>query len=101
MIAYEDDTQVMGPPALMFHIAPSIAPILAEHGFYMNVDKSYITGLYTDALDGQPEDFNIHPDGLVILSVPTGGRTFRHGPTKLSSLPPLSTNSPSPAHEVL
>ena len=43
----------------------------------MNVDKSYTTGLYTDALDGQPDDFNIHSDGLVILGVPTGGRIFR------------------------
>ena len=77
VVAYEDDTQVMGPPALIFRIAPSIAPILAQHGFYMNVEKSYITGLYTDALDGQPDDFNIHSDGLVILGVPTGGRTFR------------------------
>ena len=75
--AYEDDTQVMGPPALVFHIAPYIAPILAQHGFYMNVDKNYITGLYTDAPDGQPDDFNIHSDGLVILGVPTGCRTFR------------------------
>ena len=77
VVAYEDDTQVMGPPSLMFRIAPSIAPIFAEHGFYMNVEKSYITGLYTDAFADQPEDFNIHPDGLVILGVPTGGRTFR------------------------
>ena len=77
VVAYEDDTQVMGPPTLMFHIAPSIAPILAEHGFYMNVQKSYITRLSTDCFSDQPEDFNIHPDGLVILDVPTGGRTFR------------------------
>ena len=77
VVAYEDNTQVMGPPALIFRIAPSIVPIFAEHGFYMNVEKSYITGLYTDAFADQPEDFNIHFDGLVILGVPTGGRTFR------------------------
>lgn len=66
----------MGPPALMFRIAPSIAPILAEHGFYMNIDTSYITGLDTDVLDDQPDDFNIHPDGLVIPGVPTSRYTF-------------------------
>ena len=77
VVAYEDDTQIMGPPILMFRIASSIAPILASHGFYMNVEKSHITGYNTDLLPDQPEDFNIHPDGLVILGVPTGGHTFR------------------------
>jgi hypothetical protein len=47
VIAYEDDTQVMGPTTLVFRIASSIAPILAAHGFYMNIDKSYITGYCT------------------------------------------------------
>ena len=84
VVAYEDDTQVMGPPALMFRIAPSIAPILAEHGFYMYIQKSYITGLSTDCFVDQPEDFNIHPNGLVILGVPTGGRTFRQ--TKVNQI---------------
>lgn len=38
VVAYEDDTQVMGPTALIFLIAPSISPLLAEHGFIVNTD---------------------------------------------------------------
>jgi Reverse transcriptase (RNA-dependent DNA polymerase) len=78
VVAYEDDTQVMGPTILMFRIASSIAPILAEHGFYMNMDKSYITGYNTDMLPDQPDDFSIVPDGLIVLGVPTGTDNFRH-----------------------
>ena len=77
VVAYEDDTQVMGPTALMFRVAPSIAPILALHGFHMNITKSYITGYNTDILPDQPEDFNITPEGLMVLGVPTGGYNFR------------------------
>ena len=43
----------------------------------MNIQKSYITGLSTDCFANQPEDFNIHPNGMVILGVLTGGRTYR------------------------
>jgi hypothetical protein len=74
VVAYEDDTQVIGPTILMFRIAP----ILAEHGFYMNMDNSYITGYKTDMLPDQPDDFSIVPDGLTVLGVPTGTDNFRH-----------------------
>ena len=60
----------------MFRIASSIAPILAEHGFYMNVEKSHIRGYNVEQHQDQPEDFNVNQDGLVILGVPTGGRNF-------------------------
>jgi Reverse transcriptase (RNA-dependent DNA polymerase) len=82
VVAYEDDTQVMGPTILMFRIAPSIAPILARHGFHMNIQKSYITGINTDCLPDQPEDFNITPEGLMVLGVPTGGYNFRRAKAK-------------------
>jgi hypothetical protein len=58
----------------MFRNASSIAPILAEHGFY----KSYITGYNTDMLPDQPDVFPIVPDGLAVLGVPTGTDNFRH-----------------------
>jgi hypothetical protein len=78
VVAYEDDTQVMGPTILMFRIDSSIALILAERGFYMNTDKSYITGYNTDMLPDQPDDFSIIPDCLTVLGVPTGTDNFRH-----------------------
>ena len=62
----------------------------------MNVDKSYITGLYTDALDGQPDDFNIHSDGLMILAVATGGRTFHQTNARqilVDMVPPIAVLS--------
>ena len=56
MVAYEDDTQVMGSTILMFL---TIAPILVVHGLYMNIEKSFITGYCTDMLPDQPQDFEL------------------------------------------
>ena len=67
VVAYEDDTQVMGPTPLMFRIAPSISPLLAEHGFSVNIHKSFITGQLMDSSPDPPEDFQLEPDGLMVL----------------------------------
>ena len=107
VVAYEDDTQVMGPIPLMFHIAPSISPIFAEHGFYVNIEKSYVTGDLTDCLPDQPDDFQIEPAGLVILGVPTGTNFYRRtkAQTILSDMAPptavLSLISPRTALHLL
>ena len=37
----------------------TIAPILAVHGLYMNIEKSFITGYCTDMLPDQPQDFEL------------------------------------------
>ena len=107
VVAYEDDTQVMGPPALMFRIAPSISPLLAEHGFVVNTDKSFITGHLTDSLCDQPDDFEILSDGLIILGVPTGTSHFRRTKARqiLSDMAPptavLSLLSPRTALDLI
>jgi hypothetical protein len=44
--------------------------------------QSYITGINTDCLPDQPEDFNITPEGLMVLGVPTGGYNFRRAKAK-------------------
>lgn len=77
VVAYEDDTQVMGPTPLMFRIAPSISPLLAEHGFSVNIQKSYITGQLIDSSPDPPEDFQLEPEGLMVLGVPTGTSHYR------------------------
>lgn len=69
VVAYEDDTQVMGPTPLMFRIAPSISPLLAEHGFYVNIEKSYINGDLTDALPDQPDHFQINLIARLLYTV--------------------------------
>ena len=56
----------------MFRRASSISPLLADHGLTVNTDKSFITRYLTDGLFDPPNDFQIQPDGLIILGVPTG-----------------------------
>ena len=77
VVAYEDDTQVMGPTPLMFRIALSLSPLLAEHGVSVNIHKSFITGQLIDSSPDQPEDFQLEPEGLMVLGVPTGTSHYR------------------------
>ena len=107
VIAYEDDTQVMGSTTLMFKVAPLIAPLLAENGFFMNVDKSYIIGARVDYEEEPPEGFNLSYEGHTILGVPTGCHDFSITQTQhlLSGMTPpqavLSLLSPRTALHLL
>ena len=107
VIAYEDDTQVMGSTTLMFRVAPLIAPLLAENGFFMNVDKSHIVGARVDYEDEQPDGFNLLYEGHTILGVPTGCGHFSKSQTQqllLGMAPPqaaLSLLSPRTALHLL
>ena len=48
--AYEDDTSIRGEMAIMYDVAPYIAPIFEAYGFVVKVEKSFITGKDTDIM---------------------------------------------------
>ena len=75
--AYEDDTSVRGETAIMFSLAPLIAPIFAEFGLTVKQEKSFICGKDTDTAADPPDNFVIEADGITTLGVPIGAPHFR------------------------
>ena len=74
--AYEDETSIRGEMAIMYDVAPYIAPIFEAYGFVVKVEKSFITGKDTDIMPDAPEDFAISAEGIVALGVSIGSRNY-------------------------
>jgi hypothetical protein len=75
--AYEDDTMIRGEAAVMFILAPLIAPLFAQHGIYVKTIKSRIAGVNTDIIADQPENFLIEPEGMITVGIPIGTADYR------------------------
>lgn len=66
-----------GETAIMFSLAPLIAPIFAEFGLTVKQEKSFICGKDTDTAADPPDNFVIEADGITTLGVPIGAPHFR------------------------
>jgi hypothetical protein len=92
VIAYEDDTMIRGEPAIIFLLAPRIAELFADFGFEVKVVKSKITGVNTNNMNGQPEDFVIESEGFIVLGIPVGSLQYCQNSTRdllVRMAPPL------------
>lgn len=92
VMAYEDDTVLRGEPRIMFLLAPQIAATFAAFGFEVKVEKSQITGVGTEEMEGQPADFVVASSGLIALGIPIGDLHYCTAQTKdllLRMAPPL------------
>ena len=92
VVAYEDDTVLRGEPGIMFLVAPQIAVTFAAFGFEVKVEKSQITGVGTEEMEGQPADFVVASSGLIALGIPIGGLDYCKAQTEdllLRMAPPL------------
>ena len=93
VLAFEDDTSVMGDTRVIFELAPLLEDIFSKDGFVVKVSKSTITGRDVERMADEipePAGFLLSTEGTTMLGVAIGSRDFRQSiaQTKLKKMLP-------------